>query len=209
MLKLRFLFLLSSILIFSFNANSQIDVDLKTNLFTILRPNIGIEVGSGKGSVEMSARFYKFSTATTGEYVTDIEGNLLSGSAKAGSGNGVNLNVMPAIYLSPKYSMDGFKIGPYLNYNLANQTETKTTRISAGAIIGYKGFFGTRLGWEFGVGYGKAFVNNSVDKKTNKKSDAKDLESIPLFGKIFKNMANTDIPINLKIIYRFGEGFDN
>lgn len=198
---------LVGITLLSFNAFSQIDVDVKTNVFSLLRPNIGVEVGAGKASIEMSARFYNYTTATSGNYVTDVEGNLLSGSAAAGKGHGINLNVMPAIYLSPKYSLDGFKIAPYLNYNLANETEIKTTRISAGGIVGYKGFFGERLGWEFGIGYGKAFVNKSVNKKNNAESDAKELESIPLFGKLLKNMANTDIPINLKIVYRFGEGF--
>jgi hypothetical protein len=193
--------------IISFSAYSQIDIDLKTNLFTLLRPNIGVEVGAGKGSVEFGARFYQYNTGTTGSYVTDIEGNLLSGSAAAGKGNGMNLYIMPSVYFKPKYSIDGWKFSPYVNYNTANETETKSTRISAGGMLGYKGFFGERLGWEFGFGYGKAFVNQSLNKKTNVKSDAKDLESIPLIGKLFKNIANTDLPINLKIVYRFGEGF--
>lgn len=194
-------------MLFTFTSFSQIDVDLKTNVFTLLKPNIGVEVGAGSLSLELSTRFYQFKTGTTGNYVTDIDGNLLSGSASAGKGNGMNINFMPAYYLSPKYSLDGWKIGPYVNYNLANQSETKTTRISAGAILGYKAFFGERIGLEFGFGYGKAFVNKTVNKKTQEKTDAKDLEDLGIIGKLFSNMVNTDLPINLKIMYRFGEGF--
>jgi Protein of unknown function (DUF3575) len=199
--------LIACLFLISFSSFSQIDIDLKTNVFTLLKPNISVEVGAGKASIEMSARFYKYTTGTSGNYVTDIEGNLLSGSASVGKGNGMNFTIMPAYYLSPKYSLDGWKIAPYANYNLANETTTKTTRISAGGIIGYKGFFSERIGMEFGIGYGKAFVNKSLNKATNVTSDAKELEAIPLIGKLFKNLTNTDIPINLKIIYRFGEGF--
>jgi Protein of unknown function (DUF3575) len=196
--------LLSFISNFAF---SQIDIDVKTNLLSITRPNLSVEMGAGKASIELSACYYKFSTATTGEYTTDIDGNLLSGSAASGAGNGFSFHLLPTFYVSPKYSLDGFKIAPYLNYDISNDPVYKTTRISAGGIIGYKGFFGTRLGWEFGLGFGKAFVNKSVDKATKVETDAKDLEAIPIIGKLFKNLANTDIPINLKLVYRFGEGY--
>ncbi len=203
----RIFMLTISIIVACSKSFGQLDIDVKTNLFAIPSPNLSVEIGAGKASIELGGRYWTYSSGSSGSYVTDIEGNVLSGSASAGSGTAFSIHVMPTVYLKPAYSLDGFKFSPYLNYTKSDDTEFKSTRISAGGIIGYKGFFTPRIGWEFAAGYGKAFKHSSTNKATNQTGEYKDLKDLGILGKIFSNLANTDIPIQLKVMYRFGEGF--
>ncbi len=200
------LFLITTILSISFSKSfSQMDIDVKLDIDQLyhLDPSLGVEVGAGKLSADVFGTyiFSKWGETT----ITDANGNeSKTGIKRSGFVAGGRLNY----YFNPDYSLDGWYASPYFRFckqNIKFDTEADNKRMSTGLIIGKKAFLDERWGYQVEAGFGVNFLNEYKETKTGRVTTLEEID--PFLGSFVKIFSKWDIPISLKVIYRFGEGF--
>lgn len=194
------------LLLIQFNCFSQIDIDTKLNLFkaSLGQPEIAVEAGSGKISFELNARYLMGKWGGDVSQI-DADGNEVI-VEEAPKRSGVDLTFRTNIYFRPEYSLDKWRVSPYVRYRtqtLKYAEPLKNNRISAGLMLGRKGFFTERIGYDFDIGFGKSISNSYTNAVTKEKTDF-----VPSLNGVFAELFNKiDLPVNITILYRFGEGF--
>ncbi|MCB0524092.1 MAG: DUF3575 domain-containing protein [Saprospiraceae bacterium] len=187
------LFLLAALAVISFGTvRAQVDVKVGPIGLLFSSLNFGVEFGVKPNfGVELTP---------------GIAWNTLALAAADEDYKGLayRLGVNGRYYLNPSdKGLNGFYIGAYTRYgggnysytyNDGSKDEYNSTRFSGGFLLGGKIVSrNEKIVFDLGMGFGRAFVYKFTDPNGNNEADLSDIPFV-----------NWDIPINLKIGFRFG-----
>jgi hypothetical protein len=180
---------------------SQLDVKLNVDNTVDKRPEIALEAGADKFSIELinGIIFKKWGETT----ITDANGNETTLGVKRFGYNGM---FKANYYFNPKNTLDGWHVSPYARYRFQNikfdDGPTVNNRFGMGLIFGRKAMISEEFGYQVEAGLGYWLSNKYKIKATKEVTDI--TQDIPLFGDLVKKLDRFDLPINISVFYRFG-----
>ena len=191
----------SVLLILSFSANAQLDTKLNILSLANRKPEIALEAGYDKFSLELinGLIFKKWGEAS----VYDDEGNYLGDTGYKRFGyNGV---LKANYYFSPDETIDGWKLSPYLRYRMTNvdfSDPVKEHRFGAGLMFGRKGLMFDQFGYDLEAGFGYWVFSKAKLRQSGEPFTLE--EEFPFFGEIMNSLRKYDIPFRASVFYRIG-----
>lgn len=182
--------------------SSYAQLDIKTNLDNLVdkKPDISIEAGSDKFSLELTNGliFKKWGEAT----IEDAQGNVSEIGVKRLGYNGL---LRANYYFSPKTTLDGWFVSPYARYRFQNikfEKPVVNNRFAMGLMLGRKGMVTDAIGYQVEAGFGYWITNTYKIKATKEKIDIS--QDFAFFSDLFKKLDRLNIPINVTVFYRIG-----
>ncbi len=188
--------------IFTTIFSSYAQLDIKTNLDNLLdkKPDISIEAGSDKFSLELTNGliFKKWGEAT----IEDAQGNVTEIGVKRFGYNGI---LRANYYFNPKTTLDGWFVSPYARYRFQNikfEQPVVNNRFAMGLMLGRKGMITDVIGYQVEAGFGYWITNKYKIRATKEETDI--LQDFAFLSDLFKKLDRLNIPINVTFFYRIG-----
>jgi hypothetical protein len=178
---------------------AQLDIKLSTNALLSKKPEIGLEMGYSKFSIELDNGFIfqKWGEAT----VTDNQGNETELGVKRFGYNGT---LRCNYYFKPKETLDGWFASPMVKYRTQKvkfENPIKNQRIGAGLVLGRKGMLTDSFGYLVEGGFGYWVFNKYKDQNG---LDSPIYRDVPLLGDLLEKMDKFMVPWNVTVYYRIG-----
>ncbi|MBP6387363.1 MAG: DUF3575 domain-containing protein [Pseudarcicella sp.] len=180
--------------------SAQLDIKLNTSALLSKKPEIGLEMGYNKFSVELvnGFIFQKWGEAT----VIDSDGNETEIGVKR---YGYNGTLRANYYFSPTETLDGWFVSPLVKYRsqkIQFENPIKNQRLGAGFTLGRKGLITEKIGYLAEGGFGYWFVNKYKDSNG---MDAPVYRDVPFIGDLLQKMDKYMVPWSVTVFYRIGE----
>ncbi len=191
--------LLYLFLIFPSFVFAQLDIKLSTNSLISKKPEIGLEMGYDKFSIELANGiiFQKWGEAT----ITDAQGNETELGVKRFGYNGT---LRANYYFKPVESLDGWFVAPMVKYRTQKikfENPIKSQKLGAGLVLGRKGMISDKFGYLAEAGFGYWFVNKYRDQNG---MDSPVYRDVPFIGELLQKFDKYMVPWNASVYYRIG-----
>jgi hypothetical protein len=178
---------------------AQLDIKLNLPATATLKPEIGLEMGYDKFSLEITNGLIlnKWAKGT----VTDNEGN----EFKTGINRfGYNGTIRANYYFNPIETLDGWYISPMIKYRsqkIKFDDPIKNKRAGVALAFGRKGLIFDQLGYSVETGFGYWIINSY--KNSSGESDPVYKDAF-IFQNLLETLDKVIVPFNIGIFYRIG-----
>lgn len=187
-----FLFLLS------FSAQSQLDVKLNLLALSNSKPELALDMGYDKFSIEFINGFIlkKWGEAE----IIDGAGNSTEIGYKRFGYNGI---IKANYYFKPPGSIDGWHVSPFLQYRHQRvdfENPAKENRFAGGLMLGRKDVIWNQFGYQVEAGFGYWFHSRAKIISTGEPYDFS--EEVPFFAELAQRLRKYNVPLRISVFYR-------